>query len=170
MSDDEFSLINEQNKREDEDLPETGTSHFMSNLLDTTSNVALAFSTPSITISNPQNNRQNSSSILRPAHKRLRSSNSLDTDGGYKRPLLSDLNVNTDVDEEELLAPKNSVRFEKNHIGRSVSDFDAQYSPTLKNQAMSRRASLFVRRISMAIPSLSSDPIPQSVGFTSVPK
>jgi hypothetical protein len=74
------------------------------------------------------------------------------------------LSIETGEDDEESPRPRGPVHFEKNCISRSIStDYESQFLPTLKNQAMSRRASLFVRRISMAIPSLSGDPIPQSV-------
>lgn len=174
---------NQNNITDREELPDAGasSSQFMSNLVDTTSNVALAFSTPSISIGNPQNNRLNTTSILKPALKRLHSSSSFDDENDQqpsRQPLLAcrmaSLNVEIQAKNEDSTSDffpiKNSVRFEKNCISRSISmggnyanDFDAQHSPTLKNQAMSRRASLFVRRISMAIPSLSGDPIPQSV-------
>lgn len=148
----------------------------MESLVDTTSNVALVFSTPSITIGHSSNNKP-TTSILRPALsvlKRLHSSSSVDEDQDElsREPLLarrmSSLNVETAANEETV-RPKGTVRFDKNCISRSIStggysnDYEGQFSPTLKNQAMSRRASLFVRRISMAIPSLSGDPIPQSV-------
>ncbi|KAI6201258.1 Ion transport and Cyclic nucleotide-binding domain containing protein [Aphelenchoides besseyi] len=55
----------------------------------------------------------------------------------------------------------------QNVVLTHVSDCNAYPSTTLRLPPMSRRASMFVRRMSMAIPSLSADPVPQTVAISS---
>ncbi|VDD96310.1 unnamed protein product [Enterobius vermicularis] len=83
----------------------------------------------------------------------------------------------SDTAEQELKAivkPTNSPPFRRvtfgNHV-HTLSSMEQKYSYPSKpsaserTQSAARRASLFVRRVSMAIPSLSADPVPISAPF-----